>query len=45
MTGETITLAIVSYTFARWVLFDLWLVHAAVIKRKLGDEETPPWHG
>jgi hypothetical protein len=45
MTGETITLAFVIYLFARYVMFDVWLVHAAVIKRKLGGEETPPWHG
>lgn len=45
MTGETITLAFVIYLFARWVLFDVWLVHAAVIKRKLWDKETPPWRG
>jgi hypothetical protein len=45
MTSETITLAFVIYLFARYVAWDIWLVHAATRPKKLGDEETPPWRG
>jgi hypothetical protein len=29
MTTETVTLAFVLYLFARYVIFDVWMVHAA----------------
>lgn len=45
MTSDTVCVAMLTYLVLRWVLFDAWLVHAAMIAGKNRDKENPPWRG